>query len=100
MTLTEAGSLCSSLMTPSQKKASTGLSNRYHNGPLDKDMTVTVVIICGVNDTQKIHLGAWLTTELGRMAGEVKPGKHVMHREGRPELGIFSTTPTFSMNSV
>lgn len=57
MTLTEAASLCRSLMTSSQKKtrgSSTELSNRYHSGPLYTDVIITVAIITSVNDTHKI----------------------------------------------
>lgn len=45
--LIEAASLCSSLMTPSQNKtrgSSARLSNKYHNGPLEIDLIITVVI--------------------------------------------------------
>lgn len=46
MTLIKIASLCSSLITSSQNKIrerSTGLRNRYHNGPLETDLTVVII---------------------------------------------------------
>ena len=50
VTLIEAASLCSSLMTPTQNKtrgSSAGLSNRYHNGPLETDVLIIVYYLNG-----------------------------------------------------